>query len=286
MNQLFSQIFLFGLVNLAGAISTSVYISKKRPKGATALYVLNWLVAWPVILCILPFIPPKDPLAPRSLNQPGRIIGAIVCGWTIGGTIYVSIFVWSFFIEMQIHDPATWSGKTVAPITEQTALTYVAPTPRVTHVQPQESTSLYTAPAKGWEPTLPTPGTDATDPTPALEVRRASPVTTPHNAEAAETPDQRFLAGERYPQTRHYLLAMDDVQGMSIAQMRYAINEVYARYGATFPNVPDIQRQFQKFAWYHPNPGLTFEEVDRLMSDTERENVKFLAQCRELMLCS
>jgi hypothetical protein len=28
--------------------------------------------------------------------------------------------------------------------------------------------------------------------------------------------------------------------------------------------------------------ALTFEEVDRLMSDTERQNVKFLAQCREL----
>ena len=75
---------------------------------------------------------------------------------------------------------------------------------------------------------------------------------------------------------------MDDVQGMSIEQMRYAINEVYARYGATFPNVPDIQRQFQKFEWYHPKPGLTFEEVDRLMSNTERQNVEFLAQCREL----
>jgi hypothetical protein len=69
---------------------------------------------------------------------------------------------------------------------------------------------------------------------------------------------------------------------MSINQMRYAINEAYARYGVTFPNTPDIQRQFQKFEWYHPNPGLTFEQVSRLMSDTERQNVKFLAQCREL----
>ena len=49
-----------------------------------------------------------------------------------------------------------------------------------------------------------------------------------------------------------------------------------------YPNAPDIQRQFQKFEWYHPKPALTFEEVDRMMSDTEKQNVKFLAHCREL----
>jgi YARHG domain len=78
------------------------------------------------------------------------------------------------------------------------------------------------------------------------------------------------------------LLTMDDAIGMSIEEMRYAINEVYARYGATFPNAPEIQRDFQKLEWYHPNPNLTFDEVDRSMSDTEKQNVKFLAQCREL----
>jgi hypothetical protein len=118
------------------------------------------------------------------------------------------------------------------------------------------------------------------------EVRRAEPATTtpPINPpeESAEIPNQRTLNGERYPQTRQHLLTMDDVKGMRIEQMRYAINEVYARYGATFPNVPDIQRQFQKFEWYNPKPGLTFEGIDRLMSDTERQNVKLLAQCREL----
>jgi hypothetical protein len=113
-------------------------------------------------------------------------------------------------------------------------------------------------------------------------VRPAWPVTPPPTPEATETPDQRPLNGERYPQTRQHLLTMDDVKGMSLEQIRYAINEVYARYGAMFPNAPHIQRQFQKFEWYHPNPGVTFEEIDRLMSDTERQNVKLLAKCREL----
>jgi hypothetical protein len=46
--------------------------------------------------------------------------------------------------------------------------------------------------------------------------------------------------GERYPQTRLQLLTTDDLKSMSNAQLRYAINEVYARYGASFPNNPDV----------------------------------------------
>jgi hypothetical protein len=90
------------------------------------------------------------------------------------------------------------------------------------------------------------------------------------------------LDGEKYPQTRLRLLSADDVKGLSISQLRYAINEAYARYGATFPNTPDIQRQFGRFSWYHPNSELTYESIDQLMTDVERQNVKFLALCREL----
>jgi hypothetical protein len=132
MNQVFHKSFSSLWFNLAGAISTSVYISKKQPKGATALHVLNWLVAWSVILCILPFIPPKDPHSPRIFNQAGRIIGAIFCGSTIGGTIYVSICMWTFFIESQIHDSDIWSRKTVTSIAQQP--------PHVTDIAPPSAT--------------------------------------------------------------------------------------------------------------------------------------------------
>lgn len=86
--------------------------------------------------------------------------------------------------------------------------------------------------------------------------------------------ESRFvvLRGEQYPQTRLYLMSSKEIAGMSIAQLRYAINEVYARYGATFPQVPEIQRQFARFDWYHPNPKLSFEDIDQMMSDSERKN--------------
>jgi YARHG domain/Gram-negative bacterial TonB protein C-terminal len=122
----------------------------------------------------------------------------------------------------------------------------------------------------------------SSDERPADQNGTPAPNPSPVSVEQPVAPPSSALSGERYPQTRQRLLTMDDVMGMSINEMRYAINEVYARYGATFPNAPDIQRQFQKFEWYHPKPALTFEEVDRLMSDTEKQNLKFLAHCREL----
>jgi hypothetical protein len=117
----------------------------------------------------------------------------------------------------------------------------------------------------------------------SAEVRRAAPVMTPTinpPQDSVEIPSQRTLNGERYPQTRQRLLTLDNLKGLSASEVRYAINEIYARYGATFPNHPDVQQQFQKFDWYHPEPKLTFEDIDQSMSDFERENVRVLAQYR------
>ena len=45
--------------------------------------------------------------------------------------------------------------------------------------------------------------------------------------------------------------------------------------------VPEIQRQFTRFDWYHPNPRLSFEDIDQIMSDIESQNVKMMALYRE-----
>jgi len=89
------------------------------------------------------------------------------------------------------------------------------------------------------------------------------------------------LIGERFPQTRLRLLSAVDLKGMSVAELRYAINEIYARYGAAFTNSPDIRRQFQRFNWYHPNPNITFSDIDQSMSEIEKENIKVLGQYRD-----
>ena len=147
------------------------------------------------------------------------------------------------------------------------------------------ATGSYVAPAPS--PTIQT----VVDATSTLEVPRAQPEVRrvlPVNATpaitssevASETIGQPTHDGERYPQTRQRLLAIEDINGLNAAEVRYAINEIYARHGATFPNHPEIQQQFKKFDWYHPDANLSFNDIDQLMSDIERENVKTLAQYR------
>ena len=148
-------------------------------------------------------------------------------------------------------------------------------------------------------PAIPTPKVVVEEPNPTPEVRKAlpvesqsnatiptgSPISTPRpssQAQASELSSPRALDGEQYPQTRLRVLTAEDVKRLSTVQLRYAINEVYARYGATFPKTPEIQRQFEQFSWYYPNPSLSYEAIDALMSDVERQNVKLLALFREL----
>ena len=88
--------------------------------------------------------------------------------------------------------------------------------------------------------------------------------------------------GERYPQTRQRLLTMAEVEAFSFAQLRYAINEMYARHGASFPSQPPIEAQFRKFPWYHPNPQLTTEQIEASFTDVERENLELMGKERDL----
>lgn len=101
---------------------------------------------------------------------------------------------------------------------------------------------------------------------------------------SAASPDKEIAPpypGEHYPQTRQRLLTSTEVASMSYAQLRYAINEMYARHGATFPSKPPIQAQFRKFSWYKPRPDLTPDQIEASFSGVERTNLELLAQARD-----
>jgi hypothetical protein len=87
--------------------------------------------------------------------------------------------------------------------------------------------------------------------------------------------------GERYPQTRQRLLTMAELGSLSPSQLRYAINEMYARHGASFPSQPPIEAQFRKFPWYHPNPTLTYDQIEASFSEIEKANILMLGQARQ-----
>ena len=81
--------------------------------------------------------------------------------------------------------------------------------------------------------------------------------------------------GEKFPETRQRELSTADVSGMSLVELRDAINEMFVRHGADLPNA-DIKRHCQKFPWYRPRPGLDFDEIEDDFSDIERVNLKLL----------
>ncbi len=82
--------------------------------------------------------------------------------------------------------------------------------------------------------------------------------------------------GERFPETRLKLLTKADIADWSYPQLRYAINEMYARHGSTFPDAPDIENQFRKFPWYQPAAGRTFDQSEASFSQIETQNLKVL----------
>ena len=103
------------------------------------------------------------------------------------------------------------------------------------------------------------------------------------NAESTSTTEAevRSLDGEKYPQTRTGLITEEEAAAMSYAQLRYAINEIYARHGADFPNQRAIANRFRQFEWYHPRIGASISEIENEFSEIERANVKLLARYRD-----
>jgi hypothetical protein len=76
------------------------------------------------------------------------------------------------------------------------------------------------------------------------------------------------MPGEQFPETRSWIMSSWDVENWTPAQVRYAINEMYARHGADFLD-KEIKRQFTAFEWYHPRSGQTYDETEKLFSTIE-----------------
>jgi hypothetical protein len=91
------------------------------------------------------------------------------------------------------------------------------------------------------------------------------------------------MPGERHPETRTRLLGMQDIQGWNDGELRYAINEMYARHGADFKD-KEIKKGFVKFNWYQPRSGRSYDDAESDFSDTEKQNVKLLGDCRQKIL--
>ena len=100
-----------------------------------------------------------------------------------------------------------------------------------------------------------------------------------HPSAAADEVPQ--MEGERYPATRLRALTPEYVSDMDFGEVRYAINEMFARHGATFPK-PEISAVFANYRWYQPKAGATFDDIEaRSFSPVERANLKVLSDHRD-----
>jgi hypothetical protein len=91
------------------------------------------------------------------------------------------------------------------------------------------------------------------------------------------------FSGMRFPQASQRLLARDEVANWSYADLRYAINEIYARYGYAFPGkkAEAIRSVFSQTEWYRSVPSLRVDDIDAQMTRIEAENIKVLAAMKE-----
>jgi TonB family protein len=108
----------------------------------------------------------------------------------------------------------------------------------------------------------------------------AIPTVTPQIAPAESPSVVKRMPGERFPETRSWLMTSWEVDSWAPAQLQDAINEMYARHGADFPD-KQIKRQFTAFEWYHPRSGQTYDQTEKLFSTIELDNLKLLGAYRD-----
>ena len=133
------------------------------------------------------------------------------------------------------------------------------------------------APAQESAPTEPT--APAPEPQPAQQLTPAAqPAPTASDFPAREDAPAA-LPGERFPQTRLRALAPDELRSLSDDDLRYATNEMFARYGQTFGD-QNYQAQFESAPWYRANPRASSAKIRRAFTDREKSNLKLLIQER------
>lgn len=122
-------------------------------------------------------------------------------------------------------------------------------------------------------------------PTPTLTRQYPSPLIAP----SAPYPTVRNepmttnlpMRGERFPQTRLHILTRDELATFDSEEVRYAINELFARHGANFGK-QEVLQVFEKFDWYRPRAGVDFNHIEQVdFTNIEKTNVKMLGAARD-----
>ena len=111
---------------------------------------------------------------------------------------------------------------------------------------------------------------------PRIERAEAVDPTTPDSKGQPEAaPPQPPSLGKRH-------LTADEISSWNLSRVRYAINEIYAHYGAEFPN-REIQAWADHQPWYHRVPGRNQDMAEQFFTDADRISIEILAARRNAL---
>ena len=86
--------------------------------------------------------------------------------------------------------------------------------------------------------------------------------------DALEDPDGYII-----PDSASKKLTEEDLEGLTAQQLKYAVNEIYARHGRLFES-KELTEYFNSKNWYEPNPDFD----DKSLPKDELENAEFIKQ--------
>lgn len=86
--------------------------------------------------------------------------------------------------------------------------------------------------------------------------------------------------GVKFPESRQRILTEAVLMKMEAGDIRYAINELFARHGAWF-ETDEIRDAFNRFSWYQPEKGISFDEIELRFSEIEKLNLRILSERRK-----
>lgn len=154
------------------------------------------------------------------------------------------------------------------------------PTPEpVPTESPTQEPTPETEPGEA-EPTEVSPDEASPDEEPTPEPTLEAQPTVPEDAAPTRDDAPDALPSERFSQTRLRAVTPGELRGLSDQELRYATNEMFARYGQTFGD-KSYQAQFESAPWYRPNPNRSSAQIQRAFSDVEKSNLKLLIKERD-----
>lgn len=106
---------------------------------------------------------------------------------------------------------------------------------------------------------------------------------TENTKEEAETKGTEGEKEEAYilPESNSRMLTESDVSDLSLKEINYAKNEIYARHGRKFDS-KELETYFKSKSWYHPTVDPD-DFSDKVFNSYEKKNAQFLAAKEESM---